>query len=107
MARYGVNLAVARFWVKDFPLATLLVNVSGSFILGLFASFAIQHAEIDPAWRLFIATGFVGAYTTFSAFEYETQRLTELGSSGWALMNVVTSVVAGFVAVRIGLALGR
>jgi CrcB protein len=107
MARYAVNLAVARFWVRDFPLATLLVNVSGSFILGLFASVAIVHADLDPAWRLLIATGFVGAYTTFSTFEYETQRLTELGSGGWALMNVLTSVVAGFVAVRIGLALGR
>ena len=107
MARYAVNLAVERFWVRDFPLATLLVNVSGSFILGLFASFAIAHVELDPAWRLFIATGFVGAYTTFSTFEYETQRLTEMGSGGWALMNVLTSVVAGFIAVRIGMALGR
>ncbi|MEO7921466.1 MAG: fluoride efflux transporter CrcB [Thermoanaerobaculia bacterium] len=107
MARYTVNLAVARFWIRDFPLATLLVNVSGSFILGLFAASALVHTELDPAWRLFIATGFVGAYTTFSTFEYETHRLTELGASGWALTNVLTSVVAGFVAVRIGLALGR
>ena len=107
LARYGVSLAVARMWEREFPLATLLINVSGSFILGLFSTWAAGRAGLDPAWRLLVATGFVGAYTTFSTFEYETERLTHAGASGWALLNVLTSVVAGFLAVRLGVALAR
>lgn len=107
LARYGVGLAVARFWTRDFPLATLLINVSGSFVLGLFSTWAAGRIGVDPAWRLFVATGFVGAYTTFSTFEYETERLLQTGAAGWALLNVVTSVVAGFAAVRLGVSLGR
>ncbi len=107
MSRYGVALIVARFWSRDFPLATLLINVSGSFILGFFATFAADRTSFDPLWRLLIATGFVGAYTTFSTFEYETQRLTEAGAMWWAAANVITSVVAGFAAVHIGVFLGR
>lgn len=107
LARYGVSLLVARFWIHEFPLATLLINVSGCFILGLFSTLATERLSVDPFWRLFVATGFVGAYTTFSTFEYETQRLTESGTLVWAAINVVTSVVAGFVAVRLGLTLAR
>ncbi len=107
VARYGVTLFVATFWRRDFPLATLLINVSGSFILGLFSTFAAERAAIDPLWRLLIATGFVGAYTTFSTFEYETERLTESGAIGWGALNVLTSVFAGFIAVRLGVILAR
>ena len=107
LARYGVSLAVARFWTRDFPLATLLINVSGSFILGLFSTWAAGRIGVDPAWRLFVATGFVGAYTTFSTVEYETERLLHAGAAGWALLNVVSSVVAGFLAVRLGVSLAH
>jgi CrcB protein len=107
MARYGVNLVVARFWTIDFPLATLLINVSGSFILGLFSTLAAERLEIDPRLRLFVATGFVGAYTTFSTFEYETQRLAEAGALWWGFVNVVTSVAVGFAAVQLGVWLAR
>jgi CrcB protein len=107
VARYLVTLGVGLFWANEFPLATLLVNVSGSFILGLFATFAAEKSAIDPAWRLLIATGFVGAYTTFSTFEYETQRLTESGALTWGLVNVLTSVVAGYLAVQAGVMLAR
>src|SRR5438477_11136986 len=103
VARYAVTLLVARFWSRDFPLAPLLTNVSGSFILGLFATLAAERLSWDPAWRLFVATGFVGAYTTFSTFEYETERLTQTGAGGWAAVNVLVSVIAGFTAVRLGL----
>jgi fluoride exporter len=107
MSRYGVALVVATFWKRDFPLATLLINISGSFILGFFSTFAAERTSFDPMWRLLIATGFVGAYTTFSTFEYETQRLTESGAIAWAALNVVTSVVAGFAAVHLGVFLAR
>lgn len=107
IARYGVSLFVARFYARDFPLATFLINVSGSFVLGFFSTWAAGRIGIDPAWRLFVATGFVGAYTTFSTFEWETQRLTQTGAAGWALVNVLTSVVVGFLAVRLGVRLGQ
>jgi fluoride exporter len=107
MARYGVSLAVATFWTRQFPLGTFLINVSGSFILGLFSTLAAERLMLAPEWRLFVATGFVGAYTTFSTFEYETQRLTEAGTATWAAVNVLTSVVAGFAAVWLGVKLAR
>jgi CrcB protein len=106
ITRYGVSLLVARFWTGDFPLATFLINVSGSFLLGIIAGMALYHAFPDTPAAI-LGSGFCGAYTTFSTFEYETQRLTELGSLGWATVNVVTSVLAGYIAVQCGVLLAR
>jgi CrcB protein len=107
ISRYAVGLAVATFWTHRFPLATLLINVTGSFVLGLFSTLAVERVPIDPRLRLFVATGFVGAYTTFSTFEYETQRLVETGAARWGLLNVVGSVVAGYAAVQLGVWIAR
>ena len=107
VARYAVGVWIETFWRRDFPLATFLVNVTGCFILGFFLTLAAERISITPMMRLLVATGFVGAYTTFSTFEYETQRLTTTGAFGWALVNVLTSVVAGYVAVQLGVAFGR
>lgn len=107
VSRYAMTILVSRFWTRDFPLATILINISGSFILGFFATYATERSTIDPMWRLLIATGFVGAYTTFSTFEYETQRLTESGAMLWGAVNVLTSVAAGFAAVQVGVLLAR
>ena len=107
ITRYGVSLLVARFWTGDFPLATFLINVSGSFILGFFVTFAAEKSTLDPMWRLLVATGFVGAYTTFSTFEYETQALNEAGATAVAVANILASVVAGFVAVQLGVMMAR
>jgi CrcB protein len=107
IARYGVGLAVARLWTTELPVGTFLINVSGSFVLGLFSTLATERLAIDPAWRLLVATGFVGAYTTFSTFEYETHRLVEVGAAAWAAVNVVASFLVGFLAVRVGVFLAR
>ena len=107
VARYAVGVWVETFWRRDFPLATFLVNVTGCFVLGLFLTLATERMSITLPMRLLVATGFVGAYTTFSTFEYETQRLTTTGAFGWALVNVLTSVVAGYAAVQLGVILGR
>lgn len=107
VARYGVGLAVARYWTTELPLGTFLINVSGSFVLGLFSSLATERLALDPAWRLLVATGFVGAYTTFSTFEYETHRLVEVGAAAWAAVNVLASVAVGFLALRLGVILAR
>ena len=106
-SRLAVSLLVARWWSGEFPLATFLINVTGSFVLGFFYALTAERLQISPFWRAGFATGFVGAYTTFSTFEYETQRLVERGAVGWAALNVVGSVIAGFLAVRLGAGLGR
>ncbi len=107
MARYGIGLLVPRLWATDFPVATVLINLTGSFILGLFATLAAERAPIDPMWRLVIATGFVGAYTTFSTFEHETHQLVANGMPWLGLANVLFSVVAGYGAVHLGVMLAR
>jgi CrcB protein len=107
IARHGVNLALARLWTGPFPLGTFLINVSGSFALGLVGSFAAERLELDPAWRLLVGTGFLGAYTTFSTFEFETHRLVQAGAWAWAALNVVASLAAGLLAVRLGAMAGR
>ena len=105
--RYLVGAWAARRFGPEFPWGTLLINISGSFILGLFSTFVAERIPAPPQLRLLVAIGFVGAYTTFSTFEYETWRLVESGSLMRALANVVGSVVAGFIAVVIGARLAR
>ncbi len=107
MGRYAIGLMMAGVWKREFPLATFLINVSGSFVLGFFVAWGAERAAVDPLWRLFVTTGFLGAYTTFSTFELETHALTDAGATGLALLNVIGSVVAGFIAVHLGIALAR
>ena len=103
--------AIARYWIDgwistryrgDFPLATFVINVSGCFVLGFFMALAVERLAIDPRLRLFVGVGFVGAYTTFSTFEYETERLSSAGGAWISAANVALSVAAGFLAVWIG-----
>src|SRR5438105_13387089 len=101
VARYGVTLVVAAFWKRDFPLATLLINVSGSFILGFLATVAGERAAIDPLWRLLTATGYGGADTTLFTFAYETERLTDGGALTSGILTVVTTVIGGLIAARL------
>jgi CrcB protein len=105
--------AIARFvvarWVGSavetrFPLGTLLINVSGSFLLGLLGAIVVQKAIPNAdALRLALGVGFLGAFTTFSTFEYETHALLEDGLWFTALANVALSVVVGLVALRLGI----
>lgn len=103
VARYAVALLVAAVWRREFPLATFLINISGSFAIG----FVVERAAIDPLIRLLLITGFLGAYTTFSTFEYEAWQLAQGRAFGLALLNLVASVAAGFVAVHLGVMLAR
>jgi CrcB protein len=106
-ARYFIGGTVLSRVPTDFPLATFVINVTGSFVLGFFLTIAAERMLFGPHFRLAIAVGFIGAYTTFSTFEYETLRLAEERGMMLALLNVILSVVVGFVAVWGGMALAH
>ena len=107
MARYWIGNLVAERFPTRFPLGTLIINVSGSFIVGFFLSLVSERVNIHPNWKLAVAVGFVGAYTTFSTFEYETFRLLENGILTGGLVNVLASLILGFAAVWGGIVVGR
>lgn len=107
IARYGLaNLIGARLRT-EFPLGTWLVNVSGSFIIGAFLTIFNEIGTLHPDLRLLIAVGFVGAYTTFSTFEFETLQLLQSGRPLLAILYVSSSVTIGLLAVWGGAALAR
>lgn len=102
MTRYGLATWVGQKWGKGFPMGTFLINVSGSFLIGLLMTLLTERLMVAPYWRLLLVVGFLGAYTTFSTFEYETGGLMKDGELILALLNVILSVILGFVALKIG-----
>jgi CrcB protein len=102
VARYGVGLWMGQKWGRSFPLGTFFINVSGSFLIGFLMALFTERLMLNPQWRMFLVIGFLGAYTTFSTFEYETGAL--LRDSEWliASLNVVLSVFVGFIALKLG-----
>jgi CrcB protein len=109
MARHGVNIGTARVFSGDFPLATFIVNVAGSFVMGLLAAWFAFRA--DMAWsqhvRLLLTTGFLGGFTTFSTFSLDTAFLIERDAYATAAVYVVLSVALGVVGLFAGLWLVR
>jgi fluoride exporter len=106
-ARYFLGGWVAGRLGTVFPYGTFVINITGSFILGLFLAFVQDRAWVHPGARLLFAIGFLGAYTTFSTFTYETIALVENGELLLAAINALGSVTAGLTAVFAGIALGR
>lgn len=108
VTRYLVTIWAAERFGSAFPYGTLLVNVAGSFIIGLFMTLFLERLELDPQWRLFIAVGFLGGLTTFSSFSYETLRLVQEGAMSQAFANAGSNVIlclastwAGFFCARL------
>jgi len=99
-SRYLVDRAVGARSRGVFPWGTFVVNVVGSFVLGVVAG------RVSPQWQALVGTGFCGALTTYSTFSYETLRLGEEGSLRYAVLNVAGSVLAGVTAAAAGAWLG-
>lgn len=105
LSRYIVGLLVMQAYGGRFPLGTLVVNVSGSFLYGLLMTLTVERLPLLPNLRLLLVIGFLGSYTTFSSFEYETFQALRNGGRLLAVLNVVASVIAGYLAVWTGVAL--
>ena len=105
--RHGVNLAAARLLGTSFPWGTLTVNVIGSLVMGLMAAWFAFEGSPSQHWRLFLTTGILGGFTTFSTFSLDTALLYERGELGVAALYVAVSVAAGLAGLFGGLALVR
>ena len=109
----GANL---RYWVGDwvaqrvgasFPFGTLLVNLSGTLLLGIFLTLATERFLIDPRWRVLVAIGFCGSYTTFSSYTYESVNLILTGQTTLGLLNLFGSALLGGMVMFAGIYIGR
>ena len=105
--RHGVNVGAARLFGLEFPLGTFIVNIAGSFAMGLLAGYFAFRPGMGQHMRLFLTTGVLGGFTTFSAFSLDTALLVERHAYGMAAGYVVGSVFAGLAALFVGLSLFR
>jgi CrcB protein len=106
-ARYWFGLWAAQKWGAAFPWGTFLINLSGSLVLGFFMTLATQRLLIDPRWRLMLGVGFLGAYTTFSTYTYESLELISQGQWAAGLANLLGSALAGLFAAAVGVYLAK
>lgn len=105
--RHGVNVLAARLFGSGFPLGTLIVNILGCMAMGLLAGYFAFRGHLPQEARLFLTTGILGGFTTFSAFALDSAVLWERGNIGHALVYVLSSVVLSLAAVAAGLFLAR
>jgi fluoride exporter len=106
-ARYGMTNLMQAIYGRDFPYATLSINVGGSFLMGFLFIETLERLTMSPALRAGILTGFIGGYTTFSTFELEILLLVEQGTPVKALLYTLLSVILGFAAALGGVVMAR
>ena len=106
-ARYFLGQYLAKATASALPYGTLIINLTGSFVLGFFLVWTTERVFADPRWRLFIAIGFCGSYTTFSSYAYETFAFFEQGQWLVSAVNIVASNALCLIAVLAGAALAR
>src|SRR5579875_967620 len=102
VSRFIIGTLIAKRYSAVFPLATFLINVTGSFLIGVLMMLFLNRPSIDANWRLFVVTGVLGGYTTFSSFEWETFLALREGASAVALLYVILSVAFGLIGVWVG-----
>ena len=105
--RHGMNIGVARVLGTAFPYGTLIINVTGSFVMGLIAGYFALKGDASQHWRLFLTTGILGGYTTFSAFSLDAALLYERGEVGLSALYVAASVAVSIAGLFAGLAIVR
>ena len=105
--RHGINIGVARWLGTAFPYGTFLINVTGSLVMGLVAGYFAFKGDASQSWRLFLTTGILGGYTTFSSFSLDAALLYERGELSLAAVYVLGSVVLSIAALFAGLAIAR
>lgn len=106
-ARFCVGNVINAHFSGRFPLATFVINVTGSFVIGLLMTVLTERFAPHPYYRFLLVVGFLGGYTTFSSFEWEMLFAARNGSAWIALLYGGSSVIAGFVAAWLGALLGR
>jgi len=107
VGRYLVGLFAVRLWGSNFPWGTFIVNIAGSLMIGILVEAVARAMNQSADMRVFIVTGFLGGFTTFSSFSLDTMTMLERGDLVPALLYVLGSLLIAFVAVFAGLALGR
>jgi CrcB protein len=107
MARYYLNGSALSRVALPFPTATFVINVTGSFIIGFFLTLVTERISVNPHLRLAVVVGFIGAYTTFSTFEYETAILLRERAYVTVFLYVVMSFAVGLAAVLGGISVAR
>jgi fluoride exporter len=105
--RYVVSGLAARWLGADFPYGTFIVNVVGSFLIGLIQEIAMTSVLIPETTRLFLTVGIMGGLTTYSSFSYDTLRLMQTGAWGYAWLNVLVTTAVCLGVCLLGIALGR
>lgn len=101
--RFALGTWVARLYAGPFPLGTFLINVSGSLLIGFLMGLFVNRPAIDAHFRLFIVTGILGGYTTFSSFEWESIVSLRGGAAGYGLLYLISSVLVGLASAWAGL----
>ena len=102
VARFVLATWIGQRWGRGFPLGTFVINVTGSFLIGLLMTLMAERFLENPEWRLLLVVGGLGGYTTFSTFQYETGKLVADGELIYAALNIGLSIVAGFAALKLG-----
>jgi len=107
IARYWVGSTIAGRMGTRFPYGTLVINISACLIIGFSLTYLGKRADLSPAWRYFIPVGFIGAYSTFSTYEWETLSTLRSGAFLLAALYAGGSLILGLIAVWAGSALGE